>query len=133
MVPQPRGLPAARHHDPGDRAPRGAGSGHAISEVEARSGWVEKMQAAPIEGDPYRFSLGEAAVEHGLVADLAGRNLLEADFHPRQRSELGATRDERLEERRRDDGNVERLALALPPVDFGFLIGTKRGVRRTCA
>ena len=58
-------------------------------------------------------------VEQRLLADLPRRHLLEAQLDAGQRLELRLQRDQVLEVARRDDGDGDRLALDLLPVDLG--------------
>jgi hypothetical protein len=58
------------------------------------------------------------------LPDLPRRHLLEADLDAGQRLELRLERDQVLEVARRDDGDGDRLAFGLLPVDL------RRAVRR---
>ena len=71
-------------------------------------------------------------VEQRLLPDLPGRHLLEAQLDAGQRLELRLQRDQVLEVARRDDGDGDRLALGLLPVDLGGavrreLVGLREG------
>ena len=61
-------------------------------------------------------------VEQRLLADLPRRHLLEAELDAGERLELRLQRDQVLEVARRDDGDGDRLALGLLPVDLGSAV-----------
>ena len=61
-------------------------------------------------------------VEQRLLPDLPRRHLLEAQLDAGERLELRLQRDQVLEVARRDDGDGDRLAFDLLPVDLGGAI-----------
>src|SRR5690606_17673036 len=69
-------------------------------------------------------------VQHGLLPDLSGRHFLDAHLHAGERLELRYQRAEVVEVAGRNDGDGDRFAGGLAPVDLRLLVGREVMVLR---